>query len=207
MPSVQRAYSPSARPSVDVYLRCQCQQPFVARARQLTFHDAAKGGFGQRAGRIRQRAARDEAGNDISRQFEAHTRTIFSLLDKTLRRTGGSLANMVTMTVFINDPRHGDKFVELRKGFFPDGNFPASALITVSHFARPGMLISVGVVTPLCGPGPLPTCSKKSQPYPSTLPSARCRSAWQPLSMSTSTTGGPGGSGICVGTGTEAGPL
>jgi 2-iminobutanoate/2-iminopropanoate deaminase len=34
------------------------------------------------------------------------------------------------MTVFINDPRHLDRFVELRRGFFPDGNFPASALIT-----------------------------------------------------------------------------
>ena len=38
-----------------------------------------------------QTATRDEAGNDISGQFEAQTRTIFSLIDKTLRRTGGSL--------------------------------------------------------------------------------------------------------------------
>jgi enamine deaminase RidA (YjgF/YER057c/UK114 family) len=66
-----------------------------------------------------------------------------------LKRVGGSLANLVTMTVFINDPRYGDRFVELRKDKFPDGNYPASALITVSHFARPGMLIEiqgVGVV-------------------------------------------------------------
>src|SRR3954470_8952501 len=64
-------------------------------------------------------------------------------IDKTLRRAGGSVADMVTMTVFINDPRHGDRFVELRGGFFPNGNYPASALITVSHFARPGMLIEI----------------------------------------------------------------
>ena len=50
---------------------------------------------------------------------------------------------MVTMTVFITDPRFGDKFVELRGGFFPDGNFPASALITIAHLARPGMLIEI----------------------------------------------------------------
>ncbi len=50
---------------------------------------------------------------------------------------------MVTMTVFINDVRLGDKFVEMRAGFFPGGNFPASALITVSNFARPGMLIEI----------------------------------------------------------------
>jgi enamine deaminase RidA (YjgF/YER057c/UK114 family) len=90
-----------------------------------------------------QTATRDEQGNDIAGNFEAQVRTIFSLLDKTLKRCGGSLANMVTMTVFIVDPRHGDRFVEMRAGFFPDGNFPASALITVSNFARPGMLIEI----------------------------------------------------------------
>ena len=90
-----------------------------------------------------QTATRDEQGNDISGNFEAQVKTIFSLLDKTLQRCGGSLANMVTMTVFINDPRLGDKFVEMRAGFFPSGNYPASALITVSNFARPGMLIEI----------------------------------------------------------------
>jgi len=98
-----------------------------------------------------QTATRDEAGNDISGNFEAQTRTIFSLIDKTLHRTGGTLANMVTMTVFINDPRHGDRFIELRKEYFPDGNFPASALITVSHFARPGMLIEIQGVAVIGG--------------------------------------------------------
>ena len=98
-----------------------------------------------------QTATRDEAGNDISGNFDAQVRTIFSLIDKTLRRTGGTLANLVTMTVFINDPRYGDRFVELRRGFFPDGNYPASALITVSHFARPGMLIEIQGVAVIDG--------------------------------------------------------
>lgn len=90
-----------------------------------------------------QTATQDEQGNDISGNFEAQVKTIFSLLDKTLQRAGGKLANMVTMTVFITDPRLGDRFVEMRAGFFPDGNFPASALITISHLARPGMLIEI----------------------------------------------------------------
>jgi len=98
-----------------------------------------------------QTATRDEQGNDISGNFEAQVRTLFSLIDKTLKRAGGSLANMVTMTVFIIDPRHGDKFVEMRGGFFPDGNFPASALITVSNFARPGMLIEIQGVAVIGG--------------------------------------------------------
>ena len=98
-----------------------------------------------------QTATQDEKGNDISGNFEAQVRTIFSLLDKTLQSCGGKLANMVTMTVFINDARNGDRFVEMRGGFFPDGNFPASAMITVSHFARPGMLIEIQGVAVIGG--------------------------------------------------------
>ena len=64
-------------------------------------------------------------------------------MDKTLRRAGGTLAHLVTMTVFINDPRYGDPFVKIRGEIFKDGRFPASALITVSQFARPGVLIEI----------------------------------------------------------------
>ena len=90
-----------------------------------------------------QTATTDESGNDISYDFEAQTHVCFALIDKTLRRWGGSLANLVTMTVFINDSRLGDRFVKLRGEKFPDGKFPASALITVSHFARPGMMLEI----------------------------------------------------------------
>ena len=90
-----------------------------------------------------QTATVDASGADISGNFDAQARTIFASIDKTLRRTGGSLTNLVTMTVFINDPRHGDSFVKIRREFFKDGKFPASALITVAHFARPGMLIEI----------------------------------------------------------------
>ncbi len=90
-----------------------------------------------------QTAVVDEAGKDISGDFDAQARAIFTLIDNTLRRAGGTLANLVTMTVFINDPRHGDQFVKIRGEIFKDGKFPASALITVSHFARPGMLLEI----------------------------------------------------------------
>ena len=42
---------------------------------------------------------------------------------------------LVTMTVFINDPRYGDEFVKVR-GLTSRTAFPASALITVSGFCR-----------------------------------------------------------------------
>jgi 2-iminobutanoate/2-iminopropanoate deaminase len=90
-----------------------------------------------------QTATADADGKDISGNFEAQTRRVFALMGETLRRTGGTLASLVTMTVFIKEPRFGDRFVEIRRELFPGGNYPASALITVSNFARPGMEIEI----------------------------------------------------------------
>ena len=88
----------------------------------------------------------DQDGKDISGNFEAQTRRIFALIDETMRRVGGTLADLVTMTVFIKEARYGDRFVEIRGELFPNGKFPASALITVSNFARPGMEIEIQAI-------------------------------------------------------------
>lgn len=85
----------------------------------------------------------DMQGRDISGKFDEQARVIFALLDRTLVRAGGSLANLVTMTVFINDVRNGDRFVQIRREHFPDGRYPCSALLTISGFARPGILIEI----------------------------------------------------------------
>ncbi len=88
----------------------------------------------------------DGDGKDISGNFEAQTHRVFELIDQIVRRAGGTLANLVTMTVFIKEPRYGDRFVELRRQKFPDGNYPGSALITVTNFARPGMEIEIQAI-------------------------------------------------------------
>src|SRR5262249_835263 len=70
-------------------------------------------------------------------------RQIFDSLDKTIRAVGGTgLNDMVTMTVFITDVRNGDRLTQIRKEIFKDC-FPASALITVTGLARPGLLIEI----------------------------------------------------------------
>jgi 2-iminobutanoate/2-iminopropanoate deaminase len=88
----------------------------------------------------------DGDGKDISGNFEAQTHRVFELIDQIVRRAGGTLANLVTMTVFIKEARYGDRFVELRRQKFPDGNYPGSALITVTNFARPGMEIEIQAI-------------------------------------------------------------
>ncbi len=100
-----------------------------------------------------QTATQDGQGNNIANNFEAQVKQVFSQIDGVLKRAGGSLDNVVTMTVFIKESRYGDKFVEMRKDFFKNGNYPGSALITVTNFARPGIEIeiqAVGVIGDSC---------------------------------------------------------
>ena len=100
-----------------------------------------------------QTATQDSQGNNIANNFEAQVKQVFAQIDGVLKRAGGSLDNVVTMTVFIKESRYGDKFVEMRKDYFKDGNYPGSALITVTNFARPGIEIeiqAVGVVGDTC---------------------------------------------------------
>ena len=100
-----------------------------------------------------QTATQDSQGNNIANNFEAQVKQVFSQIDGVMKRAGGSLDNIVTMTVFIKESRYGDRFVEMRKDFFNNGNYPGSALITVTNFARPGIEIeiqAVGVVGDTC---------------------------------------------------------
>ncbi len=90
-----------------------------------------------------QTTTEDLNGKSLMGDFQGQARAVFAMMDRTLKRSGGSLQNLVTMTVFINDPRYGDQFVKMRHEMFPDGKFPASALITVSNFAQPGILIEI----------------------------------------------------------------
>jgi 2-iminobutanoate/2-iminopropanoate deaminase len=87
-------------------------------------------------------ALHDAAGKSLAGDFDGQVREVFRLLGATLAEAGGKLGDMVTMTVFITDQRHGDRFTELRKEIFRD-DFPASALITCRALARPELLVEV----------------------------------------------------------------
>lgn len=85
-------------------------------------------------------------GESLAGDFDAQTRQSFANMQARLEECGAALADIVQMTVFIIDTRYGDRFVELRKEYFPGGAYPASALITVAGFAQPDMLVEIQAV-------------------------------------------------------------
>lgn len=86
----------------------------------------------------------DAEGKPIT-DFAGQTRQAFKNIDATIRRAGGTLADVVTMTVFIRNQSDGDEFVKIRADIFKSG-FPASALITAKDFAVPQILVEIQCV-------------------------------------------------------------
>lgn len=90
-----------------------------------------------------QTAPVDDSGKALD--FEGQVRQLFSQLGKTLKEAGGQLSDIVTMTVFITDIRDAEQFLRIRREIFGD-NFPASALINISHLVPPTALIEIQAV-------------------------------------------------------------
>ena len=90
-------------------------------------------------------APEDEDGNSLAGDFDAQVRLTFAKLAATMAEAGGTLDDIVTMTVFITEVRFNTRFVELRKEFFGD-DYPASALVTVAALNRPEMMVEIQAV-------------------------------------------------------------
>jgi len=77
--------------------------------------------------------------------FAGQTRQAFKNIEATLQKAGGTLADVVTMTVFIRNQADGDEFVKIRGEVFKE-KFPASALITAKDFAIPQLLVEIQAI-------------------------------------------------------------
>jgi enamine deaminase RidA (YjgF/YER057c/UK114 family) len=89
-----------------------------------------------------QTATVDDNGKSLASDFEGQVRQLFKNLDRTLKKAGGNLGDMVQMTVFITDVRYGDRLTQIRREILGD-NFPGSALITITALAVPDAKIEI----------------------------------------------------------------
>ena len=87
----------------------------------------------------------DPSGKSLAGDFDAQVREVFAFLGRTLAESGGKLSDMVTMTVFLTDPRNHRRFTDMRREILGE-NFPASAAIYISHLANPNALLEIQAV-------------------------------------------------------------
>lgn len=78
----------------------------------------------------------------VSLEFEPQARAALDRVRRAVEAVGGTLSDVVTMTVFITDVSLGRVFTALRREVFGE-RFPASALVGVSNLMVPGAMIEV----------------------------------------------------------------
>lgn len=87
----------------------------------------------------------DASGKSLAGDLDGQVRTVFANIEATLAEAGGKLSDIVTMTVFLTDPRNHRRFTELRREILGK-DFPASAAIYISHLASPYALLEIQAV-------------------------------------------------------------
>lgn len=80
--------------------------------------------------------------------LNTQARRTFAQLEEVLKSAGGSLDDIVTMTVFITDVRLGPEFLRIRKEIL-GRDFPASALIGVSRLMPVDGLLEIQAIAVL----------------------------------------------------------
>jgi enamine deaminase RidA (YjgF/YER057c/UK114 family) len=123
--------------------------PGDARQRERAYSPAVKITGGTTIYLAGQTGYQDERGEVYPGDFDGQVRTAFERMRKTLASAGGKLADIVTMTVFITDMANGTRFTQLRKEFFQEDRYPASALIGIKELARPEMMIEIQAIAVL----------------------------------------------------------
>lgn len=89
---------------------------------------------------------KDEYGNSLAGNFEEQARVISRSIDAIAKRAGGSINDVVNITVYLTDPRLLEPLQPIRREFWPDGNFPASATITVHSLPYVGMMLEISAI-------------------------------------------------------------
>ena len=90
--------------------------------------------------------ASDENGKLVGRgDVTAQTRKTLDNMKIALAAAGGTLDDVVKVTVYLADVNDRQKVNEVRKEYFKD-NRPASTLIEISKFALDGMLIEIEAI-------------------------------------------------------------
>ena len=75
----------------------------------------------------------------------AQAKVIFTKIRHLVEAAGGSMAEIVKVTIFVTDITQREKVWQARREFFT-GNFPASTLVQVAALANPSLKVEIEAV-------------------------------------------------------------
>jgi enamine deaminase RidA (YjgF/YER057c/UK114 family) len=90
-------------------------------------------------------AARGEGVNLAAMDEYEQAKSIFTKIKGLLEAAGGSMADVVKITVYVTNIKNNVKVWAARREFFT-GNFPASTLVEVRALASPEILVEIEAI-------------------------------------------------------------
>src|SRR5205085_6422321 len=91
------------------------------------------------AGGIAYVAGMTASGGDLSDEY-TQGKAIFTKIRHLIEAAGGTMADIVTVTIFVTDISQREKVWHARREFFT-GNFPCSTLAPVAALAHPSLKV------------------------------------------------------------------
>jgi enamine deaminase RidA (YjgF/YER057c/UK114 family) len=73
------------------------------------------------------------------------SKQIFSRIDRIIKAAGGTMDNLVKMTIYVVNIKNNTEVWRARREFFT-GDFPASTLVEVRSLAKPEVLVEIEAV-------------------------------------------------------------
>ena len=84
------------------------------------------------------------SGGDLSDEY-TQSKSIFGKIKHMIEAAGGTMTDIVTVTIFVTDISQREKVWQARQEFF-SGNFPCSTLVQVAALANPSLKVEINAV-------------------------------------------------------------
>jgi 2-iminobutanoate/2-iminopropanoate deaminase len=91
------------------------------------------------------------SSGDLSDEY-TQSKSIFAKIKNLIEAAGGTMADVVTVTIFVTDISQREKVWQARREFFT-GDFPCSTLVQVAALANPSLKVEINAVAHI-GSGP-----------------------------------------------------
>jgi len=96
------------------------------------------------AGGIAYVAGMTASGGDLSDEY-TQSKSILGKIKHMIEAAGGTMADIVTVTIFVTDISQREKVWQARREVFT-GNFPCSTLVQVAALANPSLRVEINAV-------------------------------------------------------------